>query len=348
LEEKIHVSPKQETPDAPSPQLIFETLLAYQRSAALRAAIELDVFRAVGEGPGDVASIARSCSASERGIRILCDYLTIIGLLSKRDGRYYHSATSARFLDPHSPACVASIAKFLGTPMMQEPTFRLAEIVRSGRTVLPGEGSVEPENPAWVEFAHSMAPMMAPMAAPLGSIATNGLSGPFHVLDIAAGHGLFGIEVAKQNPEATIVAVDWAPVLQVALDNARKAGVESRYRLLPGSAFDVDYGGPYDVVLLTNFLHHFDHSTCVGLLKKVHVSLKRGGRAAALEFVPNEDRVSPPMAAAFSLTMLVGTPAGDAYTFRELEAMYREAGFENISKHAVPTGPHTVVIGSAA
>src|ERR1035438_6960462 len=66
---------------APSPELIFETLIAYQRSAALHAAIELDLFRAIGEGPGDIASLARQCGASERGIRILCDYLTILGLL---------------------------------------------------------------------------------------------------------------------------------------------------------------------------------------------------------------------------------------------------------------------------
>ena len=48
-------------PAGPSPELIFETLNAYQRSAALRAAIELDLFQAIGEGPGDVASLARRC-----------------------------------------------------------------------------------------------------------------------------------------------------------------------------------------------------------------------------------------------------------------------------------------------
>jgi len=333
---------------APSPALVFDTLFSYQRSAALCAAIELDLFRAVGEGPADAALLARRCSASERGVRILCDYLTIIGLLNKEDGRYMHTATSRAFLDPLSPACIASTARFLGNPAMYEPYRHLADIVRNGRTVLPGEGTVEPENPIWVEFAHSMAPMMAPMAAPLGEIALDGLSGAVQVLDIAAGHGLFGIEVAKQCPEARIVALDWAPVLEVARENARKAGVEKRYTTLPGSAFDVEYGGPYDIVLLTNFLHHFDAQTCVGLLKKVRASLKSGGRAATLEFVPNEDRVSPPMAAGFSLVMLASTASGDAYTFRELEAMYREADFERISAHPVPTGPHTVVIGHAA
>ncbi|MEN6603459.1 MAG: class I SAM-dependent methyltransferase [Bryobacteraceae bacterium] len=192
-----------------------------------------------------------------------------------------------------------------------------------------------------------MAPMMAPLAGPLGSIALDGRSGPMSVLDIAAGHGLFGIEVARQNPEAQITAVDWAPVLEVARENARKAGIDGRYHRLPGSAFEVEFGGPHDIVLLTNFLHHFDPPTCIGLLRKVRAALKPGGRAATLEFVPNEDRVSPPMAAAFSLTMLVSTVAGDAYTFRELERMYREAGFGNVTAHPVPTGPHTIVLGHA-
>lgn len=332
----------------PSPALVFDTLFAYQRTAALRAAIELDLFRSLGEGPLDAAALARRCGASERGTRILCDFLTIIGLLGKADGRYSHTPTSAVFLDPKSPACIASTARFLGNPMIQEPFNRLAEIVRTGRTVLPGQGSVEPENPAWVEFAHSMAPMMAPMAAPLGAIALEGKRGPVAVLDIAAGHGLFGIEIAKQNPEARIVALDWAAVLAVATQNAERAGVKSRFEAKPGSAFDVEFGGPYDIVLLTNFLHHFDPPTCVSLLRKVRAALKPGGRVAALEFVPNEDRVSPPMSASFSLTMLASTAAGDAYTLRELEAMYREAGFTDVTGHPVPTGPHTVVIGHVA
>src|SRR5512140_1352696 len=95
-----------------TPGLVFEMLQAHQRTAALRAAIQLDVFRAIGEGPGDVASIARHCSASERGIRVLCDYLTIYGILEKQDGHYRHSPTSAAFLDPRSSACLASIAQF--------------------------------------------------------------------------------------------------------------------------------------------------------------------------------------------------------------------------------------------
>jgi SAM-dependent methyltransferase len=336
-------------PDSPhgsplTPGIVFENLQAFQRTAALRAAIDLDVFRAIGQGPGDVASIARHASASERGIRILCDFLVVSGLLEKDDDHYRHTPSSAAFLDPRSPTCLASIARFLALPEMRAPYEQLADIVRVGRTVLPGAGSVEPENPIWVEFAQSMGPMMAPMAGPLGAIVLDGRAGPMRVLDIAAGHGLFGIEIAKQNPQAHVTGLDWAPVLRVALDNARAAGVHDRYDMLAGSAFEVEFGGPYDAVLLTNFLHHFDVETCVGLLKKVRRSLKPDGCAATLEFVPNEDRVSPPIPAAFSMTMLTSTAAGDAYTFRELSEMHSQAGFRVATAHPIPKSPHTIVM----
>ena len=111
-----------------------------------------------------------------------------------------------------------------------------------------------------------------------------------------------------------------------------------------GSAFDVDYGSKFDVALLTNFLHHFDAPTNVALLKKVHAALKEGGRAVTLEFIPNDDRVSPQGVAGFSLTMLAGTPAGDAYTFSELQEMFRAAGFERNELYPLPAGPEQVVI----
>ena len=299
----MHTDP---APAAPlTPGIVFENLQAYQRTAALKAAIELDIFRAVGQGKEDVASIARHASASERGTRILCDFLVINGLLQKVDGLYKHTPSSAAFLDPTSASCLASIVGFLAHPDLLQPYQHLADIVRKGRTALPGEGTVEPDNPVWVQFAQSMGPMMAPLAGPLGKIVLEGRQGSMNVLDIAAGHGLFGIEVAKQNPRAHVTGLDWAPVLRVALDNAKKAGVHDRYDMLSGSAFEVDFAGPYDVILLTNFLHHFDVDTCISLLKKVRRSLKPGGCVATLEFVPNEDRVSPPQAAAFSMTMLV-------------------------------------------
>jgi len=128
------------------------------------------------------------------------------------------------------------------------------------------------------------------------------------------------------------------------MENAGKSGIADRYQTIPGSAFDVDYGNGFDLVLLTNFLHHFDPPTCETLLRKVHGALAKDGRAVILEFVPNEDRISPPETAAFSLMMLGSTPAGDAYTFPELERMCGAAGFAGSEIHQLPPSIQQVII----
>jgi 2-polyprenyl-3-methyl-5-hydroxy-6-metoxy-1,4-benzoquinol methylase len=324
----------------PSPELIFETLNAYQRTAALRGAIELDLFTAIGEGAATAADLAGKLRVPERGARSLSDYLVVIGLLTKQGSRYGLTPDSAVFLDRRSPACVASAMTFLNSPELTNYFRDIAAVVRKGGAVLNAEGTMAPDDPIWVEFARAMAPMMAMPAEFIADLVGTG-SGK--VLDIAAGHGLFGIAIAKRNPKAQIVALDWPAVLEVATENAQRAGVADRHTTIPGSAFDADYGSGYDVVLLTNFLHHFDPPTCEKLLRKVYAALNSGGTAVTLEFVPNEDRVSPPAAAAFSLMMLGSTVSGDAYTFSELDRMFRNAGFSSSQAHALP-GPEKVIV----
>ena len=155
---------------------------------------------------------------------------------------------------------------------------------------------------------------------------------------------MYGITIARQNPNAQITAVDWPAVLEVAKENAEKAGVADRYTARPGSAFEAELGVDYDVVLLTNIFHHFDKETCVQLMRRAQQALKADGRAVTLEFVPNEDRVSPPIEAAFSLLMLAATDAGDAYTLSEYQEMFRKAGFSETSLHPLPGMPQEVLI----
>src|SRR5216683_2124090 len=328
----------------PSPERIFETLSAFQETAALRAAIELDVFTAIGAGATTAAAVAQRCGASERGTRFLCDYLTVLEFLTKSGDRYGLTTDSAVFLDRRSPACMASVSQFLGSATMTERFGHLAEAVRKGGTTLGDDAGLAPDHPMWVDFAKGMAPMMIFPAEQIAGLLWAGAGKPWKVLDIAAGHGMFGITLAKHNPQAEIVAVDWAAVLAVAKANAQAAGVAGRYRALPGSAFEVEFGNGYDVVLLTNFLHHFDAATNEKLLRKVNAALKPGARAVTLEFVPNEDRVTPAVAAKFSLTMLAGTDHGDAYTFPEYEKMFRNAGFSSSTIHPIPPAPEQVIL----
>src|SRR5205823_4700692 len=161
---------------------------AFQRTEALRTAIELDLFTQIAAGRTTAEQLAAACQASPRGVRILADFLTIAGLLHKGDGGYRLTPDAAAFLDRRSPA-------YLGAATER----------------------------------------------------------PLRVLDVAAGHGIFGITVAGRYPRARVTALDWPNVRAVASENARLRGVAARHTLLPGSAFEADWGGPYDVVLLTNF-----------------------------------------------------------------------------------------------
>jgi hypothetical protein len=155
-----HPVPQATPGSQPTPERIFELINAYQNSAALKAGTELDLFTAIGEGNQDPASIARRCQASERGIRILCDYLTIAGLLTKKDSRYGLAPDAAMFLDRRSPASMASLPGFLLLPALTNAFQDLATVVRKGRTVMSEAGTLGPEDPIWVEFARNMAPLM--------------------------------------------------------------------------------------------------------------------------------------------------------------------------------------------
>lgn len=331
--------------NVPSPELFFQTINAYQQTAALTAAIELDLFTALADGPATAATVARRSNASARGTRILLDYLTILGFLTKAGDTYQLTSDSALFLNRRSPAYMGGTVEFLATPELVRNFDRLAATVKRG-TIDPSQNTVAPDNPIWVQFARAMVPLVAPAAQGMADVLNVAAATELKVLDIAAGHGIFGVTVASKNPRAEIHAVDWPAVLQVARENARQAGVDERFRAIPGSAFDVNYGTGYHLALVTNFLHHFDAAANVALLRKINAALNPGGRVAVLEFVPNDDRVSPPIPAAFSLVMLGGTPAGDAYTFRELRGMLEEAGFRDVAQAPLPPSPQTLVIGT--
>jgi 2-polyprenyl-3-methyl-5-hydroxy-6-metoxy-1,4-benzoquinol methylase len=316
-------------PQQPTPERFFNAMNAHQQTEALKTAVDLEVFTAIAEGNTTAATIAKRCQAAERGVRTLCDFLTIHGFLTKDGTQYGLAPDTAVFLNKKSPAYVGGAMEFMLNPHSREAFGKLTEAVRRGGTAMGSDGSIVAENPDWVTFARAMMPLMRMPAQMVAAELRNGGEAK-KVLDIAAGHGIYGISVAKANPDAQVYAADWKNVLEVAKANAQAMGVAERYHLIPGSAFETDFGSGYDIVLIPNFLHHFDVATCTALLKKVRAALRPGGRAAVLEFIPNADRVTPPTAAAFSMIMLVNTPSGDAYTYAEIESMAKDAGFSHV------------------
>jgi SAM-dependent methyltransferase len=332
----------------PTPEHFFRTVNAFQLTRALKGAIDLDLFTAIAEGNTTAKALAECRQASERGMRILCDCLVVTGFLTKAGGAYALAPDSAMFLDRRLPSYVGSAIDFLLSQTMAQAFDDVAAAVRKGGTVLNNEGTMSHDNPVWVKFARAMQPLAFGMAQMLTQQVKLDPGKKTKALDIAASHGLYGLVFARQYQKLEVVAVDWANVLEVGRENAEKFGVADRWRALPGSAFDVDFGansvGGYDLVLIPNFFHHFDPPTNEKLMRKIHAALNKGGRAITLEFIPDEDRADPPHAVTFALTMLVTTASGDAYTFAEYEKMFADAGFSRSELIKLPMGIEQVIV----
>src|SRR5262249_37197160 len=139
----------------PSPEIIFTTLTAYQNAFMLKAAIELDLFTAIAEGANEAATLAKRVIASERGVRILADGLTVKDFLRKENGKYSLTPESALFLDKHSPAYMGGMAEFLADEENIRNFSNFADCVRKGGTTSDIGDNSKPVDHRWVNFARS-------------------------------------------------------------------------------------------------------------------------------------------------------------------------------------------------
>src|SRR5215469_2555148 len=141
----------------PNPMLFFETVHSFHHAFALKAAVELDLFTAIARTGGKLAEITKACATSERGTRILCDYLTVLGFLTKSGHGYALTADSAMFLDSRSQAYIGRAVQFLMHPDQFQNFANLTDAVRRGKAA--GSHHLAPEDPIWMEFARGMAPL---------------------------------------------------------------------------------------------------------------------------------------------------------------------------------------------
>jgi ubiquinone/menaquinone biosynthesis C-methylase UbiE len=329
----------------PDPGRVLGMITGFEQTAAMLAALDVGLFTAVAEGAGSAAALSASIGCPPRATRMLADVLCAHGLLTKIDGVYGLAADAALYLDGRSPAYIGDAARFLASSQ------KLALCLEDPEGWMRRGGPAHAANTAanaevWVDFARGMGPMMAPAAENLArALKAKGLA-VRRILDVAAGHGLFGVEAAKAFPEARVVALDWAAVLEVAKAMAAAAGVGGRFETLVGDAFTTPLGRDYDLILIPNFLHHFDRKTCVGFLSRAADALAPGGKLAIVEYVVDEERISPPAAALFTFSMLTATPAGETYTRSELTRMCAAAGLGAVVIESLPSSPQTLVMAS--
>lgn len=330
---------------------LHEIMRGYVKTALLRTAIELNIFDGIGDRTVDADGLARALGVDARGLRITLDSLAAIGLLRTVDGKYALPVDGGKFLLSSSPTFFGPSLKLGASDWEWDAQKRLTEAVRKGGAVMDSH-ALTPEFDYWEDFAENttwfnngaaelMAEQLLPWAKDRDSV---------DVLDVACSHGYYGVNLAKAEPKARVWGVDWPNVLPITAKNYERNGISDRFSGIPGDMFSVPLGGPYDVVMITNVLHHFSADTSTNLLRRLFDVLKPGGRIAVTghTFVEGERPEDKPLPYLFSQIMLVMTDEGETHSTKTYERMFTDAGFVNPQIFTAEKAMHTVFTADKA
>ncbi|MGW7535319.1 class I SAM-dependent methyltransferase [Amycolatopsis sp. NPDC054798] len=331
-----------------TPKKLHDIMRGFARSALLRCAIELQVFDGMAGGAVTAAGLAPRVGADERALRIILDSLAAIGLVRTVPGGAYELPPGG------SELLVSTGSRYFGRSLKLgasdwewEAQRRLTEAVRKGGAVMDSH-ALTPEFQYWEDFAENtnwfnngaaelMAGQLLPWAKNRESV---------EVLDVACSHGFYGLNLAKAEPRARIWGVDWANVLTITERNYANHGMADRFRGIAGDMFAVGLGGPYDIVMITNVLHHFSAETSTRLLRRMHDVLRPGGRIAVSghTFDENETPEENSLPFLFSEIMLVMTDEGETHSVQSHRRMLTDAGFSDPRMFTSENAMHAVFI----
>ncbi|WP_158716971.1 class I SAM-dependent methyltransferase [Streptomyces rimosus] len=327
---------------------LFEMVTGYQVTAVLHAGLEVGVFDALADGVADATTVAERLGLDRRACSTLLDCLALQGLLI-RDGAWFSLGPGVRdLLVSTEPSYAGGIHRVAASAMEWQALGRLAEAVRYGGP-LEGFDSTVPDFPYWRDFAatgtfatHRLAGMVAHALEPR----TAGRPGP-RILDVGCGSAAVGIELVSRHPGAHLWAQDWPTVLAVTEKRAKEQGVDDRTTLLPGDAFDIPLGGPYDVIVAANLLFHFSPQRAGLLLARLAEVLAPQGSLviagfAAGEAAPAEDLRTQLL----DLMMLCTTPGGQMHSTHTYARMLTAVGLTEHEVHTQPGSPLKVVVGT--
>jgi C-methyltransferase len=298
------------------------------------AGIALDVFSQLAPGALSVETVATRIHCPPRSTRILLDSLAALGLIVKTGSVYALAPAANQFLVKGKPTYIGGLTSIFSSPMMWNGFQRFADAVKNDGTILP-EHAETPRNAFWEEFAKGSAAMAGPASQALDGLVSSFITSrpKVRVLDIAAGSGIYGYTLAR-HPNVELTSLDWPNVIAETKQWGTRLGVDpARARYLEGNLFDVDYQGPYDLVLLSHVYHHFDRATCLALTQKVARALAPGGRVAVQDMIV-DDELSNPGAVLFAAVMLAWTRKGESYSERDYKQWLTDAGLAWGGVHA--------------
>jgi C-methyltransferase len=296
-----------------------------QTSAVLTAAIELDVFAPLARGPLTAHEVAKKIGAPSRSTRILLDALAVIdpAMLTYDASRYSLTEVAKHHLVPSYPWYIGGFAL---SPAQLEGLARLAAAVKNDGAMVD-EHALLPGNPHWENSARSLDLMSEPGARQLAQWLGPWIKprGAHRVLDLACGSGTNGLALAAEHAQGHVTLLDSLNVLKSTHPAQKRFAIpDARVTRRDGDLHKVDFGGPFDIIVLSHILHFFDRLTCQAVAKRVAAALAPDGRVVLNERLAND--LTDKDAVMFSIEMLSWSPTGQAYAKTDYDEWFGVAG----------------------
>lgn len=297
---------------------------AYRLPRVLIAAIELDLFTAIGTGPWTIPDLARELKVSERGLAILCRNLAMAGLLKKQGETYRNSRLGATALNAQHPVYRGDYLRLITSHWTDWG--RLLESVKTGLP-LDHDKPDEPDYRRRFTWAmHHRTLETAPKIA-----AQIDLHGVRTLLDLGGGPGTYAMAFLAKNPMVRATVCDRPAALDVAKEIASTHKAGARLSYLPLDLLTEAIPGSYDVIWYSNVLHIYAPKDNQTLLRRALAALNPGGRLLIQDaFLHDRKGLFPEEASLFAVSMLLFTERGNTYSAAETRAWLTEAGFERI------------------
>lgn len=330
----------------PASAEIFQMLLAYKKSALLRTGIELGVLSRLADRPATADEVAADLDLAPRGSRLLLNALVAIDVVVEDGGVYRLTPLAAGTLDPARDGYLGELSRILTSRWEWEAMGRLSEAVVRGGPVI-AENAEQLDYGYYEEFATHAGAVTRPTVALMAQTVHDwAATRPrLNILDMACGHGMYGFTLALEHEHARVWSVDNARVLEIAQKHAARVGVADRMQPIAGDMFSLDLGGPYDMVLITNVLHHHTPERAAELLRRAADVTSPGGKIVLVGITADDGPVrESPEAHLFSLLMLVWTEQGEAHSVATYRQILGAAGYTNMRVHRQPTIPMRVIV----
>lgn len=305
----------------------------FMASRALFAALDLDVFGHLADGPRDLGALARGTGVVPERLVALLSACVGLGLLAQDGPRYSNSPAAATYLVRTAPAYFGDYFRFQIARQIY-PTLQHLEAALGGERVdfyakIQDDG--EARHFSIAQHSGSLGP--AHVVAGLVDVA-----GCRTLLDVGGGSGAFSIELCRRQPALHATIIDFPGVASTAAEMIGKAGLTDRIRFVAGDALTTPWPPAQDAILMSYLLSAVSARRVGELLGHARKAASPGARLLLHDFMLDDDRTGPATAALWLLNAITIDPDVASLTPAWLTEHVRAAGFDDVRVRDVIPG----------